>query len=174
MTDTQPILRKKDKPLVFQVELNWLSKQKGILSANDVRVTVHVATPATFGGEGKEWSPEHLFLSSISSCFMTTFLAFAKKLQFEITRYECNIIGQIELIEGKYQFTSINIFPNIYVADDSLKEDARLALLKTQKYCLVSNSIKAELIYHGEVFTDHYPRWSEPDDITIKNLYEKL
>lgn len=80
MTDIQPLLSKKDKQISFQVELNWLSKQKGILSAKDVSVTMHVATPVTFGGEGKEWSPEHLFLGSISSCFMTTYLAFAKQV----------------------------------------------------------------------------------------------
>ena len=163
MTDIQPILRKKEKQFLFQVELNWLSKQKGILSAHDVRGTVHVATPASFGGEGKDWSPEHLFLGSLSSCFMATYLVFTKKFLFEISRFECNVIGQVELIEGKYQFTSINIFPKIYVADDALIEKARLALQKTQEYCLVSNSIKAEVIYHSEVIIDHY-LWNSTEE----------
>ena len=174
MTDTQPIIRKKEKQFLFQVELNWLSKQKGILSAHDVRGTVHVATPASFGGEGKDWSPEHLFLGSLSSCFMATYLVFAKKFQFEISRFECNIIGQVELTDGKYQFANINIFPKIYVADDTLKEKATLALQKTQEYCLVSNSIKAEVIYHCEVITDHYPWCSVTENITINNGYAKF
>ena len=174
MTAIQPILKKTDKQFLFQVELNWLTKQIGILSANDVRGTVQIATPASFGGEGKEWSPEHFFLGSISSCFMTTYLTFAKKLQFEISRFECNTIGEIELKEGKYQFTRINIFPNIYIADDAFTENARLALEKTKKYCLVSNSINAEMIYHCEVIKDHYPRSSARDNNTINSLYENV
>ena len=157
MTDVQHISRKGDKQFLFQVELNWLLDQKGVLAARDVAEQIHVATPVVFGGKGREWSPEHLFLSAISSCFMTTYLAFAKKLDFEIANFECSTIGQVELVEGKYQFTRINIFPKIFISDEALKPKAKQALEKTQKYCLVSNSINAEIIYHSEVVisTEH-------------------
>ena len=79
MTDIQHISRKGDKQFLFQIELNSLVNQKGVLSTHGVAEKIHVAIPALFGGEGKEWSPEHLFLSAISSCFMTTYQAFAKK-----------------------------------------------------------------------------------------------
>lgn len=151
MTDVQHISRKRDKQFLFQVELNWLLDQKGVLSSPDAAGQIHVATPALFGGKGKEWSPEHLFLSAISSCFMTTYLAFAKKFEFEISNFECSTIGQVDLVEGAYQFTRINIFPKIFISDEALHSKAKLALEKTQKYCLVSNSIKAEMIYHSEV-----------------------
>lgn len=159
MVQAQKILKKGDKRFLFQVELNWLSKQKGVLSANDVNGIVHVATPPIFGGEGNDWSPEHLFLGSVNSCFMSTFLDFVKKLHFEISRFECDIIGQVEIVEGKYQFTYINIYPTVYVADVTLKEKAELALEKAQKYCLISNSIKAEVIYHSVVIKDPHPRY---------------
>jgi peroxiredoxin-like protein len=142
---------KTDKQFLFEVNLNWQEKSKGILSAIDVDGTIHVATPTEFGGEGKLWSPEHLFLSSISSCFMTTYLAFAKKLQFNISAFECNSIGQIEIVEGKYKFTLINVYPKILVADESLKEKANVALEKTHKYCLISNSINAAIFYHSQI-----------------------
>ena len=151
MTDIQHISRKGDKQFLFQIELNSLVNQKGVLSTHGVAEKIHVAIPALFGGEGKEWSPEHLFLSAISSCFMTTYQAFAKKFGFEIVNFQCNTIGHVQLVEGRYQFTSINIFPKIFIAGDEVKPKAKLALGKTIKYCLVSNSIKAELIYHSEV-----------------------
>jgi len=61
---------KTTKQFFFEVQLNWLEGKRGILSAKDTPGTIHVATPLEFGGEGKPWTPEHLFLSSISSCFM--------------------------------------------------------------------------------------------------------
>ena len=157
MTDVQQVSRQGDKQFLFQVELNSLLNQKGVLSAHDVTEKIHVATPAVFGGEGKEWSPEHLFLSAISSCFMTTYLTFAKKIRFEISNFECSTTGQVDLVEGRYQFTRINIFPKIFISDEALRQKAKLALEKTQKYCLVSNSINAEMIYHSEVLisTEH-------------------
>jgi peroxiredoxin-like protein len=151
MTVIQHVSRKEDKQFLFEVGLNWVLNQKGVLSANDVTEKIHVATPAVFGGEGKEWSPELLFLSAISSCFMTTYLTFAKKFGFEISNFECSAAGQVELVEGRYQFTQINIFPKIYISDEALRPKATLALEKTQKYCLVSNSINAEMIYRSEV-----------------------
>jgi organic hydroperoxide reductase OsmC/OhrA len=151
------ITRKTNKQFFFEVQLNWLAKKRGILHAHDVSGALHVATPPQFGGEGKEWGPEHLFLGSVSSCFMTTYLVFAKKLDFSITHFECNAIGQIELIENKYKFTHINLYPKVYVAGESLREKAGLAMQKTQKYCLVANSVNAEVIYHGEVLTEPLP-----------------
>ncbi len=145
---------KTDKQFLFEVKLYWQEKNNGILSAVDADGTIDVATPPEFGGEGKPWSPEHLFLSSISSCFMTTYLAFAKKLQFEITNFECNTIGQIEIVNGKYKFTLINVYPKISVADETLKEKANTALEKTHKYCLISNSINAAIFYHSEILID--------------------
>ncbi len=142
---------KTDKQFLFEVKLDWQEKNKGVLSAVDADGTIDVATPPEFGGEGKPWSPEHLFLSAISSCFMTTYLAFAKKLQFEITNFECNTIGQIEIVEGKYKFTLINVYPKIFVANESLREKANVALEKTHKYCLISNSINAAIFYHSQI-----------------------
>jgi peroxiredoxin-like protein len=142
---------KTDKQFLFEVNLNWQEKNKGILYTVDADGAIDVATPPEFGGEGNSWSPEHLFLSAISSCFMTTYLAFAKKLQFSIAAFECNIIGQIEIVNGKYKFTLINVYPKITVADESFKEKANTALEKTHKYCLISNSINAAIFYHSAI-----------------------
>ena len=142
---------KNDKQFLFEVQLNWLADTRGVLSAYDAAGTLNVALPPAFGGQGKPWTPEHLFLSSISSCFMTTYLAFAKKIHFEIYHFECDTIGQIEIVEGKYKFTHINLYPKIFIADEILRERATLALEKTRKYCLVTNSVNASVIYHPEI-----------------------
>ncbi len=100
------------------------------------------------------WSPEHLFLSALSSSFMTTYLALADKAQLPISHYECNVIGQIALVEGHLEFMTINLFPKIYVAssDDIVK--ANEVLMKSYKHCIVANSIKPHLVQHGAVLID--------------------
>lgn len=142
---------KTDKQFLFEVQLNWRAGTSGILSAKDANGSIIVATPPPFGGEGNQWTPEHLFLSSISSCFMTTYLAFAKKLHFEIADFRCDAIGQIEIIKRKYKFTHINLYPIVYIAEESLRTKANLALEKTHRHCLVANSVNAIIFYHSQI-----------------------
>lgn len=146
---------KTDKQLLFEVCLNWGEGTTGILSSKDANGTIQVATPKEFGGEGDQWSPEHLFLSAISSCFMTTFLTFSKKLHFEIENFKCGIIGQLEIVDGKYKFTNINLYPKVFLAEEALREKANIALEKTHKYCLITNSVNATVFYHNEIIIDN-------------------
>jgi len=155
---------KSEKQFYYEVELNWLTNKSGIVHSRDVEGTIHVATPKQFGGEGKDWSPEHLFLNSICSCYMSTFISFSKKMNFEISRLDCSAIGQTERVDDKYKFTYINLYPEISVADQSLFDKVNLAVEKTQKYCLISNSINAIVIYHAEILIE--PRRNNNAELT--------
>jgi organic hydroperoxide reductase OsmC/OhrA len=145
---------KTSKQFFFETQLNWLTGTRGILGAKDAIGIIHVATPPEFGGEGEPWTPEHLFLGAVSSCFMTTYLAFASKMHFKIAHFECSTIGQIELIDGRYKFTNINLYPKIFIENELLREQANAALEKTHQYCLITNSINALVFYHSEVLID--------------------
>ena len=141
----------------FQVQLNWQEGRKGILTANDVKDVIRVATPPEFsGGVPDMWSPEHLLLSALSSCFMTTYLAIAEKRKLTIAHFESSAIGQIVLVDGHLEFTTINLFPKIYVDKPEDIIAANEVLTKTYKHCIVANSIKAHLIHHGQVLLNHH------------------
>lgn len=136
----------------FEVQLKWKEGMIGTLSANDVKGTIEVATPPEFeGGVPDVWTPEHLFLSSLNSCLMTTFLAIAKRRSLKVSDFECNSIGHIRMFEGHLEFTTINIFPKIYVENEEDIPLANQILLKTYKHCIIANSIKPLLVHHGEV-----------------------
>ncbi|MBS1600883.1 MAG: OsmC family protein [Bacteroidetes bacterium] len=151
----------KSKRITFDISLNWLTDNRGILTSNDVKDTIRVALPPAFGGEPEQWSPEHLFLGSISSCFMTTYLVFAKKFGFEISHLECQTVGNLEMVDGKYVFSSVHLYPKIYIADKSFREKAIKTMEKTEKYCIISNSVKADIIYHGEVVDEKHLRFDK-------------
>ncbi|GAB2816668.1 OsmC family protein [Ferruginibacter profundus] len=141
----------------FQVQLNWQEGCKGILTANDVKDVIRVATPPEFsGGVADMWSAEHLLLSALSSSFMSTYLAFAAKEKLAIAHFECSTIGQIGLVEGHLEFININLFPKIYVEKQEDIVTANEVLTKTYKHCIVANSIKAHLIHHGQVLLNHH------------------
>ena len=141
---------KNNKPIIFTTDLHWAGDKIGIVSSSSLR-SFPVSTPQEFGGPEGEWSPEHLFLSSITSCFMSTYLVFVNKMKIENTGFECTATGQVELVDGKYKFTYIHIYPKAFVGNDADIEKAKVAMEKSKKYCLISNSINAEIVQHPEV-----------------------
>lgn len=145
------MIRKSDKQFLFETQVNWLSETKGIVTSNEVSGALQVSTPEVFGGKGKSWSPEHLFLASVGSCFMTTYLYHARKMNFEIAKFECNSIGHLESTEGPLRFTRIHLYPQITVSDEGLLAPAAQALEKTQKSCIISASVNAALFYHPQI-----------------------
>lgn len=161
-----------NKEIQFEVQLHWLTGKKGMLSAKDATGTLRVSTPPKFGGTGKPWTPEHFFLSAISSCFMTTYLSFADKFGFEILNLECNASGEIKIVEGKYKFTKIDLYSKIYLADETLREKATSAAEKAHKYCLISNSVKADISYHSEVIVDKTSAVKHPSEWIVNLLYD--
>ncbi|MGC4038596.1 MAG: OsmC family protein [Chitinophagaceae bacterium] len=165
---------KTEKHFLFTVQLNWLGEKKGILSAHDAVDTIQVATPPEFGGTGKPWSPEHLFLGAISSCFMTTLLAFAEKFQLSIAKIDCDITGLVGIIEGKYKFTKIDVFPRVFIAEEGLRELANKVVTNTHRYCLVTNSVNAAVTYHTEVLLSASPGLNSGQQtrININNTIE--
>jgi organic hydroperoxide reductase OsmC/OhrA len=68
-----------DDKHLYEVNLEWKNARIGDLSSPVLNDKIEVATPPEFpkGIEGV-WSPEHLFVSAVSSCLMTTFLAIAE------------------------------------------------------------------------------------------------
>lgn len=141
---------KPNKPIIFTTELSWTSDKFGVVGSSSLK-SLSVSTAPEFGGPEGEWSPEHLFLSSITSCFMSTYLSIVNKMKIENTGFECTATGQVELIDGKYQFTYIHIYPKAFVGNDADVERAKVAMEKAKKYCLISNSVNAEIIQHPEV-----------------------
>jgi organic hydroperoxide reductase OsmC/OhrA len=141
---------KNNKPIIFSTELSWSGDKIGIVGGPLLK-SFSVSTPPEFGGPEGEWSPEHLFLSSITSCFMSTYLSFVNKMKIENTGFECTATGQVEIVDGKYKFTYIHIYPKAFVGIEADVEKARIAMEKTKKYCLISNSVNAEIVQHPEV-----------------------
>ena len=134
------------EPHYYNVNLSWTSEREGNLSSPELNDEIKVATPPPFtkGIEGV-WSPEHLLTASVSSCYMTTFLAIAENSKLEFETFSCEAKGKLEQIEGKYLMTEIELFPKLKIKNESDSEKAMRILLKTEKACLISNSIQMKV-----------------------------
>jgi organic hydroperoxide reductase OsmC/OhrA len=131
----------------YEVAVSWNADRKGTLSAAGLD-NLEVATPPQFpkGMEGL-WSPEHLFVASVNSCLMTTFLAIADNSKLEFVNFESNASGRLELVDGKYMMSEVTLSPVLTIASEEQKERAERVLQKSEPACLISNSVKSKIIF---------------------------
>jgi len=143
------------KKLLFETSVIWKEKSGGVMIAPSADEAIEVATPIEFpdGVEGK-WSPESLLLGAISSCFMTTFLSLAKRKDLAFIKFTCHAEGVVEPVEGKLQFTEVNLFPELHLFDEDQRSLGNEVLVLSEKYCLVGNSLNSNISMHPVIETE--------------------
>ncbi|HEY0194133.1 MAG TPA: OsmC family protein, partial [Kofleriaceae bacterium] len=115
------------------------------------RPVLHGGPPPEMDGDADTWSPEHLLLSSLSLCLMTTFEAFAARDQIEILSWDSEASGTVERTVEGLTFTSIVLELDITIAGNVDRVDATLEDAK--QYCLVLNSLRVPVVIEAQVHT---------------------
>ena len=136
----------------YEVNLNWVADRKGTLSSPVLNDKVDVATPPEFAkGMPGIWSPEHLFVASVSSCLMTTFLAIAEFSKLDYISLEVGATGKLEKVDGKFMMSEILLKPVLTIPEGTSPEKAERILHKSEAACLISNSVKSEVNMEAKI-----------------------
>jgi peroxiredoxin-like protein len=136
----------------YKVNLSWTGERQGEMFSPELDSKINVATPPEFPkGIRGIWSPEHLFTAAVNSCFMTTFLAIAENSKLEYIEFNCEGDGVLEMVDGKYLMTEIVLRPKLKLVNIADKEKAERIFQKSEKACLISNSIKSTTRVLGEI-----------------------
>lgn len=145
-----------DEPL-YEVEIHWDGGRRGTMSSPNLNQKIEVATPPEFpGGVEGIWSPEHLFVASVSSCFMTTFTAIAENSKLDFDKLEIKALGRLGKREGKFMMTEIILRPKLVITDERYAEKANRILEKAEMACLISRSVKSKFVFEPEVVISAY------------------
>jgi organic hydroperoxide reductase OsmC/OhrA len=97
--------------------------------------------PPEFDGSDEWWSPEHLLLSSVALCLMTTFQSFAARASLHVAGYESRAFGVLDKTAAGLAFTSIRLVVDLRVAEAD-REQAERLLQSAKRHCIVSNTLK--------------------------------
>jgi len=112
---------------------------------------VSSAPPADFGGPGDAWSPEHLLMAAVETCFLFTFRAVARASKVEFTSLEVSGEGTVDRKEGAVSFTEIVLRPRLTLPAGADRDLALRALEKSEKTCLVSASLSTPIHLEPEI-----------------------
>jgi len=124
----------------YSTEVEWTKEREGDL-CSPVLPCLHVDAPPEFKGHEGSWTPEHLFVGAVNSCFMTTFLAIAENSKLDFVSFKA----------GGFMITEIVLHPTLTITRARDAERASRILEKAEKHCLISNSIKAEIKLQPEI-----------------------
>lgn len=136
----------------YEVNISWSEGREGTMSSPDLEEEIAVATPPEFsGGVEGVWSPEHLFVSSVSSCFMTTFTAIAEYSKLDFENLEVKAVGKMGKVDGKFAMTEIILKPELVISDEKNSDKAKRIMEKAEAGCLITRSIKSKVNFKPKV-----------------------
>ena len=147
ITDAGDMIDSHDYPL----RLEGTGPKEGVLTSSDDLPKLDVASPPEFGGPGRTWSPEHLFVAALSSCLMTTFRTIATLSNLDIVEYSDDAVGHLVREDSLYRIASVTLRPRIVIADPEKIEKVSRLIEKAERACLVSRSVNAEIVIEPTV-----------------------
>jgi len=132
-----------DLPHIYRVSASAEGAANVILSADGLP-ELETAGPPEFGGPGDVWSPETMLVGAIVDCFVLSFRAIARTAKLEWLTLECEAEGELDKIEKLTQFTAFRVSARLTVPAGTNEKKANTILEKAEKYCLITNSMKAD------------------------------
>jgi peroxiredoxin-like protein len=109
------------------------------------------APPVDFDGPGDAWSPEHLLLAAVETCFLFTLRVVAQASRLPFSALEVAADGTVDRADGVTRFTEIVLRPRITLPVGTDRERAVRVLEKSERACLVSASLATPVRLEPEV-----------------------
>lgn len=141
----------------YTTEVTWQGAHWGhIVMGNGPEMPF--SAPPDAQGHTDVLTPEDAFVAALNTCIMMMFLWACERFRLDLVSYRCRADGvkRVELDRTEI-FTRVGLRPLIVVrpgADDDIEaveRRVRKALAAAQKYSLVANSIKGEVIVEPQV-----------------------
>jgi organic hydroperoxide reductase OsmC/OhrA len=140
----------------YHTTVAWKGEHWGHLKLGNGPELDFSAPPDAQGHPGV-LTPEDAFVAAANTCVMMMFIWAAERFKLNLVSYDCYAEGTklIELDRTEI-FTQVVLRPKIVVGADgqnkaALEKRVRRALESAQKYSLVANSIKSEIVVEAEI-----------------------
>ena len=143
-----------DLPHIYRVAASADGAANVIVTAEGLP-DLETAGPPEFGGPGDVWSPETMLVGAVANCFILSFRAIARTAKLDWLTLECAVEGTLEKIEKFNQFTAFQVTATLAVPAGTNEKKANTILQKAEKYCLITNSMKADSHLDAEVIVAH-------------------
>jgi len=151
------------KTATYHTTVSWKGDHWGhIVMGNGPEMDF--SAPPDAQGHAGVFTPEDAFVGAANTCIMMMFIWAAERFKLNLLSYECRTEGTklIELDRTEI-FTHLCFWPVIRIAAGNeapsvVEARTRRALQAAQKYSLVANSVKSEIIIEPTIEIIHSER----------------
>ena len=141
---------------MYHTTVTWKGEHWGHIKMGNGPEMDFSAPPDAQGHPGV-FTPEDAFVAAANTCVMMMFIWAAERFKLNLVSYDCYAEGTklIELDRTEI-FTKLVLRPKIVVRADgqdkaAVEKRVRRALESAQKYSLVANSVKSQVMIEPEV-----------------------
>ncbi len=130
------------KDFLFTVDVKG-NAERVVELTTDEGLALTVATPPEFrGGVHGMWSPEHLLVAAVSSCYALTLAAVAERRQIPLHEVAISCVGHMtRRADGRFGFVVVELAVEI-TTDEGLEENARRAARAAESGCLIAQALE--------------------------------
>ena len=141
----------------FTGRLAWKKGESGVSMGNhrvefEGRPTLEVSAAPQYRGDPSKLNPEELFLASLASCQMLTYLALASRAGVELIAYEDQPEATLAIAERKMRVTEVVLRPRITIAGGD-EAKARSLVDSAHDGCFIANSVACPVRAEPEIVT---------------------
>jgi organic hydroperoxide reductase OsmC/OhrA len=145
------------KTATYTTDVTWKGEHWGHIVMGNGPQMMFSAPPDAYGHAGV-LTPEDAFVAAANTCVMMMFLWAVERFKIDLVSYTCRTEGvkKIELDRTEI-FTHLRFYPEITVraaaGEDAATTENRVhrALASAQKYSLVANSVKSEIVVEPKI-----------------------
>jgi peroxiredoxin-like protein len=135
----------------YRTTAHWTDHKRGIVEAEGIPRTINFAAPPEFGGEPGLWTPEHLLLAAVGTCYVATLRAIAEASKAAFHSLELTVDGTIEKQEGGFRFTRVLVRPVVTIEKEQDRERMGRLLEKAERVCLITRSLSCTALLEAKI-----------------------
>jgi organic hydroperoxide reductase OsmC/OhrA len=141
---------------IYETSVTWSGGHRGHLKLGNGPEMDFSAPPASHGEAGV-LTPEDAFVGAVNTCVMLMFIWAAERFRLNLVSYECRAEGtKLVELDRTEIFTRVVLKPRIAVRagnelPEAVEKRVRRALESAQKFSLVANSVKSEVVIKPDI-----------------------
>jgi organic hydroperoxide reductase OsmC/OhrA len=140
----------------FHAHLTWKNGGEGVAAWNHRvefagRPEVEVSAAPQYRGDPSKLNPEELFLASLASCQMLTYLALASRAGIAVLAYEDGADATVAIADRKMRVTEVVLRPRITISGSADETKARSLVEAAHDGCFIANSVACTVRTEAEI-----------------------
>jgi len=147
---------------IYHTTVSWKGEHWGHIVMGNGPEMDFSAPPDAQGHPGV-FTPEDAYVAAANTCIMMMFIWAAERFKLKLLSYKCRAEGtKLVELDRTEIFTHLRFWPVVRIAADGeestvVEARARRAMQSAQKYSLVANSVKSEIVIDPKIEIVHKP-----------------